>query len=78
MAEVRREDNGAYLLTENHCPICAAATACQGFCQKELELFQSVLGSDAIVDRIEHILSGDRRCVYRVTLVHGGGISPNG
>src|SRR5262245_11745071 len=31
MAEVKRE-RGGFLLIENHCPICAAATVCQGFC----------------------------------------------
>jgi predicted ArsR family transcriptional regulator len=67
MAEVRPAGPGAFLFIENHCPICAAATACQGFCATELDLFRSVLGSDASVERTEHIVSGDRRCVYRVT-----------
>jgi predicted ArsR family transcriptional regulator len=67
MAEVRAERGGSYLLVENHCPICAAATACQGFCTTELELFRSVLGPGVGVERVEHIVSGDRRCAYRVT-----------
>jgi ABC-type histidine transport system ATPase subunit len=67
MAEVHPAGPGAFLFIENHCPICAAATACQGFCATELDLFRSVLGSDASVERTEHIVSGDRRCVYRVT-----------
>jgi predicted ArsR family transcriptional regulator len=67
MAEVRRERPGTYLLVENHCPICAAATACQGFCTSELDLFRSVLGPGVAVERIEHIVGGDRRCAYRVT-----------
>jgi len=66
MAEVRREDDGSFLLVENHCPICAAANACQGFCSTELELFRSVLGSGVSVERAEHIIKGDSRCVYRV------------
>ena len=66
MAEVKREGDGSFLLVENHCPICAAANACQGFCSTELDLFRSVLGPDVTVDRAEHILSGDQRCVYRV------------
>jgi predicted ArsR family transcriptional regulator len=28
-----------YFLIENHCPICAAATECQGFCRAELSNF---------------------------------------
>jgi predicted ArsR family transcriptional regulator len=66
MAEVRREDDGSFLLVENHCPICAAANACQGFCSTELELFRSVLGPGVSVERAEHIIKGDNRCVYRV------------
>jgi predicted ArsR family transcriptional regulator len=66
MAEIRSEGEGSYLLIENHCPICAAANACQGFCATELELFRSVLGPGVTVERAEHIISGDPRCVYRV------------
>ena len=66
MAEVKRAGSD-FLFIENHCPICAAATACQGFCSSELELFRSALGPEVTVERAEHILSGDRRCVYRIT-----------
>ena len=66
MAEVRKDGRG-YLLVENHCPICAAASVCQGFCSTELDLFRSVLGAGVLVERVEHILSGDRRCAYRIT-----------
>jgi predicted ArsR family transcriptional regulator len=65
MAEVKRDGSG-FLFIENHCPICAAATACQGFCASELDLFRSALGPGISVERAEHILSGDRRCVYRI------------
>jgi predicted ArsR family transcriptional regulator len=65
MAE-SREDGEGYLLIENHCPICAAATACQGFCRAELDTFRRVLGPDASVERTEHIVNGDRRCAYRI------------
>jgi predicted ArsR family transcriptional regulator len=67
MAEVRPAEGGQLLFIENHCPICAAATACQGFCATELDLFQAVLGPGITVERTEHIVSGDRRCVYRVS-----------
>ena len=66
MAEVRR-DGDAYLFIENHCPICAAASSCQGLCLSELELFQSVLGPAAHIERTEHIIAGNRRCVYRIS-----------
>jgi predicted ArsR family transcriptional regulator len=66
MAELRREGKGSFVLVENHCPICAAATACQGFCASELDLFRSILGPGVRVERTEHIVGGDRRCAYRV------------
>src|ERR1044071_4643361 len=66
MAEIRTGEDGSLLLVENHCPICAAANACQGFCATELELFRSVLGPGVSVERAEHIIKGDQRCVYRV------------
>jgi len=68
MAEVRHDDEG-FLFIENHCPICAAANTCQGFCSTELDLFRSVLGNGVAIERAEHIVAGDRRCVYRVTPV---------
>lgn len=66
MAEWARERDGALLLVENHCPICAAAEACQGLCAGELDLFRRVLGRGVSVERTEHLLDGSRRCVYRI------------
>ncbi len=65
MAQVET-DGSEYLLIENHCSICAAATACQGFCRSEMDLFQELLGANVALTREEHLLSGGRRCVYRV------------
>ncbi|MGO6692717.1 helix-turn-helix transcriptional regulator [Rhizobium johnstonii] len=65
MADCWRQADGSFMLVENHCPICAAATACAGFCRSELETFRAVLGAD--IERSEHILAGARRCAYRVT-----------
>jgi predicted ArsR family transcriptional regulator len=67
MAEVHAEGPKAFVFLENHCPICAAATACQGLCVTEIELFQSVLGPDVRISRTEHIIDGERRCAYRMT-----------
>lgn len=58
-------DGDSFLLIENHCSICAAAKACQGFCRSEMELFQELLGETVVLTREEHLLSGGRRCVYR-------------
>ena len=66
MAEWSRDQDGSLLLVENHCPICAAAEECQDLCAGELSLFRKVLG-EVQVKRVEHILAGDRRCVYRIT-----------
>lgn len=65
MADSWQEDDGSLMLVENHCPICAAATTCAGFCRSELETFRSVLSAN--VERSEHILLGARRCAYRIT-----------
>lgn len=67
MAESRVQEDGSFLLVENHCPICAAATVCQGFCRAELSIFTEVL--QAQVERSEHILAGARRCAYRISLL---------
>jgi predicted ArsR family transcriptional regulator len=61
-----REDAGGFLLVENHCPVCAAAKACQGLCRSELDLFRAVLGPAVTVERVDHLLAGARRCAYRI------------
>ena len=63
MAEAHRTGNG-WVLVEHHCPICAAAQRCQGFCRNELELFRNVLGDDVRVERTEYLLDGGERCAY--------------
>jgi predicted ArsR family transcriptional regulator len=65
MATCQREGND-FLLVENHCPICAAATACLGFCRSEQAIFEQVLGRGVRVERVEHLLAGARRCAYRI------------
>lgn len=67
MAELEKTPDG-WLLLENHCPICAAATACQGFCSNELALFRKVLGPDVAVERVEYLLEGGRRCAYQINV----------
>ncbi len=67
MASWTEEEAGVFRLTENHCPVCAAARICQGLCKSELEIFREALGKDIHVERTEHILEGARRCCYRIT-----------
>ena len=64
----RAEKHGkAWLLVEDHCPICAAATTCQGLCRSELQIFARCLGDGVHVERVEHVLAGGRRCAYRIS-----------
>lgn len=72
MTEVANAGDGNFLLIENHCPICTAAKTCQGFCQSEWQVFSGLLGPGVQVTRVEHLLSGDRRCVYSISPVPGG------
>ena len=67
MSSVIDNADGSLLLVENHCPICAAATACQGFCAIEEEVFGEVLGDNVTLKRTEHIQAGARRCAYLIT-----------
>lgn len=65
MATWEKDDEG-YMLIENHCPICVAAEVCQNFCSAELETFRKVIGEEAEVHRVDHLLAGARRCAYRI------------
>lgn len=70
MARVIAERDGSFLLVEDHCPICAAAATCQALCRSELAIFQKILGDGIMVQRIDHLLAGARRCAYRVQRSH--------
>jgi len=65
MAEWRKESD-YYLLIENHCPICAAATECQGFCRSELNNFQQLIGPAYVINRTEYMIDSAPRCTYRI------------
>ena len=60
-------DGDDWLLIEDHCPICAAARTCQGFCRSELQLFQEVVGPGASIVREQHLLANAMRCIYRIS-----------
>lgn len=61
--------DASVILVEHHCPISGAAGACQGLCLAELDVFRAALGPGVRVERTQHLLSGDRRCAYRITAV---------
>lgn len=65
IAEWKKEDDAWYLI-ENHCPICAAATECQGFCRSELHNFKQLIGSEYELERVEYIIENGNRCVYKI------------
>jgi predicted ArsR family transcriptional regulator len=67
MARLELRPGEGFLLIEDHCPICAAATVCQGFCSIELDVFRRLLGAAWQIEREDHVLSGGRRCSYRIT-----------
>jgi predicted ArsR family transcriptional regulator len=67
MAECRRTREGAFELVENHCSIASAARACPMLCEREISLFRTLLGPEVSVERVEHLLAGDRRCAYRIS-----------
>lgn len=69
MAESERLDDGSFRLLEHHCPICIAASTCQGFCRSELEVFRAIFDGIATVEREDHLLQGARRCSYRISPV---------
>jgi predicted ArsR family transcriptional regulator len=66
MVEIEDHPQG-YLLIENHCPICKAATRCDKLCQSELNIFSKLLANDFFVERKEHIVTGQRRCTYLIS-----------
>ena len=67
MARVEAVADEGFLLVEDHCPICAAAMTCQGFCSVELQVFRNLLGPGWRIERQDHLLTGARRCAYRIT-----------
>jgi predicted ArsR family transcriptional regulator len=67
MAEAIQESSDVWFLSENHCSIATAAKTCSLFCRSEWEVFRELLGSDVHIERVEHLLNGDRRCSYRIS-----------
>jgi radical SAM protein with 4Fe4S-binding SPASM domain len=61
-----KENDGAWYLIENHCPICAAATECQGFCRAELRNFKQLLGAGYEITRTQHIITDGTKCIYKI------------
>lgn len=73
MAECRPLADGGIELIENHCPVGAAACDCDAICESEADVFRMILGDHVSVERCDHILSGDRRCTYKL---HDHAVTP--
>ncbi len=67
MTKVEKLSPQDFLLIENHCPICTAASKCQNFCRSELTIFKSCFDKHTTVDRVEYLLDGSTRCVYKIS-----------
>jgi predicted ArsR family transcriptional regulator len=67
LAEAHDNGDGTVVLVEHHCPIAGAARTCTGLCTTELDVFRSVLGSQVVVERRQHLLAGDPRCDYTIS-----------
>ena len=67
MADVLPGDEpDQFLLVENNCPVCEAARECSGICERELKVFEELMGEDVAIYRTDHITKGARRCAYVV------------
>lgn len=58
------KDQGRLVLCEHHCPISAICREYPVVCELERQLFSKVLGLP--VERVEHLQSGGRRCLYHI------------
>ncbi|WP_143306346.1 helix-turn-helix transcriptional regulator [Chitinophaga vietnamensis] len=65
LAEWKKEGD-IYYFIENHCPICCAAASCDNICTSEMNTFVSIVGNEVQVTRLDHIINGARRCVYKI------------
>lgn len=67
MVEWHQVRDGTIEFLQNHCAIDSAARFSGILCSGELALFRALLGDDVSVERFEYLLSGDRRCAYRIS-----------
>jgi len=66
MAEWKKDRDGAWTTIEHNCAILDVATRYALACRSELSFIREVL-STAIVERVQHIVSGGHVCAYRIT-----------
>jgi len=66
MAEWRREPDGSWMIVEHNCAILDVAVRYQVACRSELSFIREVLPA-AVVERVQHVVSGGHFCAYLVT-----------
>ncbi len=72
MAAVELDGQGATTLVEYHCPVAAVARKYPLLCKHEIELLRRILGPNVRVDRVQHRISGDHVCRYRLSCRSNG------
>jgi predicted ArsR family transcriptional regulator len=65
LATCERMPGGAYRIVEHNCAIWAVAQRYGQACTSEIDFIRAVL-PDATVERVEHMVTGARRCAYEV------------
>ena len=64
VADMRRQKDGSYRLTQRNCPTEAIAVSHPQLCEEELRIYREVLGCEVM--RECRISSGARTCGYRI------------
>jgi predicted ArsR family transcriptional regulator len=65
VATSTRVDTGVYRIVEHNCAIWAVAQKYGQACTSELDFIRAVL-PDATVERVQHMVAGNRHCAYEV------------
>jgi DeoR family suf operon transcriptional repressor len=65
LATYEKVSPGVYLVVEQNCAIWAVAQRYGQACTSEIDFIRAVL-PEATVERIQHMVAGERRCAYEV------------
>lgn len=65
LTRVERLDDGGFLLVEGNCAVLDVAQRYGNACSSEIDFLRQVL-PDTEVQRVSHIVRGDRTCAYRI------------
>jgi DeoR family transcriptional regulator, suf operon transcriptional repressor len=70
LADVERDEDGAWYIVEHNCAILEVAFRYGQACSSEIGFLRAVM-PDAEIDRITHMASGQHHCAYRVRQLKG-------